>query len=346
MTVPTAHTLRFVASMTVCPSDIRKIQHHLASAKHAVDPLTHVLITPLFVNRESLALTRIMAEQGRDVMFDSGGYYVQMGRLRYDELYMPLMDAYRTHPWATRYTLPDHVPLSSDSPDVVQAKVNQTIDYSTLFFQEMPDTLKDRAMPVVQGHTQRQMDQCLEAYFRLGVNWIGFGSFGTQGPKNEVNVTTTHAVNMARYVIESAHQHGVKVHLFGVGAPALTAMLKGVQADSFDSAGWLKAAGHGMVALPLQRYWNISHQSVLSELQQGMPIQEFERNKILTGHSCAMCDNIYLLQKSKMHRAVHNLLVIAESVSILNSENLELARKIYESSSPKYRREFQRWLSS
>lgn len=38
------HQLRFVASMTVCPSDIRKIQQHVVTAQASVDPLKLSLI--------------------------------------------------------------------------------------------------------------------------------------------------------------------------------------------------------------------------------------------------------------------------------------------------------------
>ena len=71
------HQLRFVASMTVCPSDIRKIRHHVKLASPSIDPLQDILITPLFVANGSVELAREMASEGRRVMFDSGGYYVQ-----------------------------------------------------------------------------------------------------------------------------------------------------------------------------------------------------------------------------------------------------------------------------
>ncbi len=234
------HQLQFVASMTVCPSDIRKIQRHLEIAEPSVDPLRNILVTPLFVNDDALKMAREMVEAGSSVYFDSGGYHVQIGKLKYEELYMPLLSTYRANRWAQIYTLPDHVPLSQDSLETVDQKVRDTIEYSTHFFHELPDELKPRAMPVVQGYTHEHIDSCLTAYFNLGVSHIGFGSFGTMGPRNEVNVATQHAVELARYVIDVAHSHNVKVHLFGVGAPALTAMLKGIGADSFDSAAWLK----------------------------------------------------------------------------------------------------------
>jgi len=115
--------LRFSASMTVSPSDIRKLSEAVDFACLPVDPLQTVLITPLFVERGSLPLIQQMEAHGRHVIFDSGGYYVQMGRLKYEELYMPLLKMYDKNRWATIYTLPDHVPLSQDAPEIVQSKV-------------------------------------------------------------------------------------------------------------------------------------------------------------------------------------------------------------------------------
>lgn len=317
----TEHMLEFVASMTVCPSDIRKIRKHVAMAHATVNPLQNVLITPLFANASSLQLVHDMVEQeGTRAFFDSGGYYVQIGRLKYEELYMPLLEAYRIHRWAKVYTLPDHVPTSQDSLDVVAQKVRDTIFYSTMFFNEMPDDLKERAMPVVQGHNHKQVDKCLEAYLKLGVKHIGFGSFGTSGKSSEINVATNSAVELAEYVILVAHQHGIRVHIFGLGTPALVAMLKGIKADSFDSSTWLKCAGFGQIFLPFMRAYNISHNNLMSELQKGISIDQFETFKQLTGHHCCLCSSPIDLQQHKMYRAVHNLIALVETVEMSNSE--------------------------
>lgn len=340
----TEHKLSFVASLTVCPSDIRKVQRHLKFAQAAVDPLSTILVTPLFVSQMSLNMARDLAHEGSQVYFDSGGYYVQIGRLKYEELYMPLLEAYRANQWASIYTLPDHVPLSQDAPEVVDQKVRDTIDFSTHFFHEMPDTLKARAMPVVQGHNYRHIDACLNAYLKLGVNWIGFGSFGTTGASNEVNVTTQNAIELASYVIDVAHSNNIKVHLFGLGTPARVAMLKGIGADSFDSATWLKSAGFGQVFLPFMRAYNISHRNTVSELQQGVTFEQFIEWRRLTKHSCKLCDSLIEMQQSKMNRAVHNLIVMAETVNMVNQGEFELIRAIYHSGSVKYRGEFEKWL--
>lgn len=336
--------LAFVASMTVCPSDIRKIREHVDFAGAKVDPLAQILVTPLFVSPDSLKLVAEIAEQGKRVLFDSGGYHVQTGKLSYHELYLPLLNIYKSNPWADVYTLPDHVPLSQDSTELVDRKIHDTISFSSLFFRELPDALKPRAMPVVQGHTYRQVDACLEAYINLGVRQIGFGSFGTIGNKSEVNIATQTAVELAQYVAQVARSHGMRLHVFGLGVPALVAMIKGIGASSFDSASWLKAAGFGQVFLPFMRAYNISYRTAHSELQKGVTYEQFEEWKKLTGHSCRYCADLEGMRKHKMYRAVHNLIVISETVEMANRGDYDRIRLIYEHGSKRYKDEYRKWL--
>src|SRR5712691_6390265 len=195
--------LNFFASMTAAPSDFRKIENLLAEVSSVSDPLTNVLTTPLFMGKESIKLVRhFQEERGSTVCFDSAGYYVQVGKIDYHELYMKLLNCYRANLWADRYVLPDYVPLSSDSLEQVEEKVRETVYYSCLFFQEMPDVLKPKAMPVVHGRTRAQVEYCLEHYLKLDVEWVGFGSFGTFGKNNETNVATQSAVENARLVVK------------------------------------------------------------------------------------------------------------------------------------------------
>lgn len=339
--------LNFYTALTLCPSDIRKIRHLLGVHHVDTNPLHHILITPLFAPPESLALVKELKEQnGSTVMFDSGGYYVQVGKLTYQELYYPLLEFYKTNPWADIYTLPDHVPTSQDSKEVVWQKVKETVEYTTLFYQELPVHLQQRALAVVQGHTYEQVDLCLKTYMKLGIRQIGFGSFGTIGKNSGVNIATANAVDLARYVVNVAHQNGVKVHFFGLGAPALVAMIYGAGADSFDSSAWIKSAGFGQVYLPFTRGYNISHRNGNSELQQGIQFSEFEALKIFTGHSCPFCVSVDELQHQKMYRALHNLIAIQQSVDMVNAGNCDTIEQIYKNGSPRYREEYQRWLSA
>ncbi len=336
--------LKFVTSLSLCPSDIHKIRRMLQRPDVTIRPLQNVLVTPHFVNNESLNLVRELKDNGATVYFDSGGYYVQIGRMTYEELYYPLLQHYLANPWADIYTLPDYVPTSQDTEEQVWYKVRQTVDYSSIFFNELPLRLREKAMPVVQGHTLDQVEYCLSRYIDLGVKYIGFGSFGTAGKNNEANVMTQNAQTFARHVVQIAYTAGIQVHLFGVGVPALAAMIHGTGANSFDSSSWLKSAGYGQIHLPFTRGYNISHSNGQSEFQKGITIEEFEQLRELTGHSCPYCESIELLQTAKYVRALHNLVCITESVDMINRGEYDRIRTIYANGSPKYRKEFQRWL--
>lgn len=338
-------TLHFFASMTAAPSEVRKIENYLERASPEDGALAHVLTTPLFMNQEALGIIkRFQDKRGSEICFDSAGYYVQVGKIQYHELYMKLLTCYRNHRWADRYVLPDYVPLSSDTDAEVEEKVQQTVYYSCLFFQEMPDELKPKAMPVVHGRTRKQVEYCLEHYLTLGIEWVGFGSFGTFGKNNETNIATQSAVDNARLVVNVAKKYGLKVHLFGLGAPALVGMLHSIGADSFDSASWFKSAGFGQVHMPFGRGYNITYNNGRSTIQKGITWEDFTQLKEVTGHTCLYCTDYQTISSHKMHRVVHNLLVVNESVQMLNQGEFDRARSIYEQGSVKYKEEYKRWL--
>lgn len=340
--------LDFVTSLTVCPSDLRKITKLLHTHDIPVSrTLNRILVTPLFVQQDSLNLIKGLKEvNGIFVQFDSGGYYVQTGRLTFTELYYPLLQYFQGNPWADVYTLPDHVPTSQDSPDVVWSKVKDTVRYSQLFYDELPPGLRTRTMPVIQGHTYEQVDYCLRAYLELDTRYLGFGSFGTTGTKGEVNVATSNSVALARYVAEVAKKAGRRVHLFGLGVPALAAMISSIGASSFDSSSWIKAAGFGQVYLPFMRAHNISHRNMGSTLQKGITVQRFLQYRELTGHSCPFCEDVEKLQQKKMYRALHNLLSIQDTVHMINRQEYDAIEQIYRLGSPRYRKEYEKWLAA
>jgi len=338
--------LKFFTSISINPGDIRKIQKLLADHEVQVNPLAQILITPLFASKSSLQLIRNLKEQQpTTVMFDSGGYYVQTGRITYQELYYPLLQFYRQNHWADIYTLPDYVPTSQDAPDLVQHKVEETAKYSRLFYLEMPDELKPKAMGVVQGHSIAQVEICLNTYFQLGIKKIGFGSFGTVGENSQTNVATDKAVNLAKYVVDMAKRENATVHFFGIGVPALIAMIYGSGAASFDSSSWLKSAGFGQIFLPFSRSYNITHRNGSAAMHRGIRIEDFVKLRNFTEHSCPFCECVEKLQQHKLYRAVHNLICMQETIDRVNDQDLSFIEKVYVHGSPKYRQEFEKWLS-
>src|SRR5581483_2834546 len=211
--------LDYFAAITDGPSTLRRVVALIdAAGPHASLPVGQVLITPVVLGQKSLgAVRKFHDERGARVCFDSGGYYVQVGKIAYEDLDLRLLGTYRQHPWADCYVLPDNVPTSRDTPNEVWAKVRQTVRWSRMFFQELPSALQERAMPVVHGHTIEQVDYALSKYVDLGARRIGFGSFGTFGKDDGVNIAHASSVAIARWVIAAAARHGIAAHLFGLG---------------------------------------------------------------------------------------------------------------------------------
>lgn len=190
---------------------------------------------------------------------------------------------------------------------------------------------------MVHGRSISQIEYCLDAYLRLGLRLIGFGSFGTSGQDSSINIVTGDALAMARVVSELARSHGVDVHLFGIGSPGILPWITQTGAASFDSANWARSAGFGQVFLPLTRGYNVSYRSRISSIQRGLTQSEFEHLRKISGHQCEYCSSFERLQTSRKARAAHNVLSMVDSLDIINSGNKERMDAIYAAASPKYR---------
>ena len=327
----------FVISAASKSSDVRILQETFSSTGGVFQHVRGVLVTPLFSTDLTLRLCcDIQAEFRIPIMFDSGGYAVQTGRIDYFEMYGHLLEFYRRERWAGLYTLPDNVPTNKDTDVEVEAKVRQTTECSALFYREMPSELRDRALGVVHGHTLAQIEFCLDRYLRIGLRHIGFGSFGTSGQNSDVNILTNGALANARALTKLARERGLTVHLFGVGSPATLPWLACTGATSFDSANWAKGAGFGQVFLPLTRGYNVTHRSIVSPIQRGLSRDDFEKLRALSGHSCPYCASFDLLQTSRVARAAHNILATIDSLEMIAKQDHCRMSAIYAAASPKY----------
>ncbi len=344
----TSHYLSYFAALTDGPSTLERVVRLVDAAGPCnPSPMGQVLVTPVVLGERSIAaFRRLQEERGTRVCFDSGGYYVQVGKIRYEDLYLRLLGIYRNHAWADSFVLPDNVPTSRDTPDEVWTKVRQTVRWSRMFFDELPPVMQERAMPVVHGRTIEQADYALSAYVEMGARQVGFGSFGTFGKNDGVNIAHASSIEVVRWVTHAASRHGLPVHVFGLGVPALVAMIAGLGARSFDSSSWLKAAGFGQVTLPFSRANNITHRNTRSGLQEGILWEEFASHRNRTGHACPYCVDRETLVASKWNRAAHNLICLSESIAMVNRGDYQRIREIYAGGSPKYREEAVRWLPS
>lgn len=308
--------LQFVASLTRDAGEIRRLIRLWNDSGDPRNPFANMLVTPIFTPPSTLDLVRKLKEEGvvKQIFFDSGGFFVQMGRISYEDMYWQLLQFYRSNLWGDWYTLPDYVPLSSDDEQTSWYKVRRTADGSRLFHQELPEKIKAKTLAVVQGRSIAQIEYCLEVYLRTGTERWGFGSFGTNGKQSNANIVTEEAFKLLNYVADIAASDNRHLHAFGVSTPPAIYLLGESGVNSFDSIGWMKTAGYGKVYLPFVRAYNVTYRD---KSARGMPAQVFEELKVRSGHECAFCADFRMLETSRTHRILHNLAVIQDMVDMI-----------------------------
>jgi hypothetical protein len=314
---------RFYAALSQCSSSIRQTFARLQDGYGSLEPLEHIMFTPIAQGESAHRTIRNLQDEfGVNIMFDSGGYEVQVGNTSFDELQAYLHEFYENNQWGYRYVLPDNVPLSQDSERTVKSKVKQTADISALFYRQLPSHLQSQALAVVQGHSQDQLRHCLNTYKSLdGLQYIGFGSFGTSGVSNGVNMLTTEAYRNLEWAVENAHEAGMNVHAFGVGGPTSIPLLYSAGVDSFDTTSWMRSSGYGNVFFPFKSRLNASHRKKRGG--QLLTKDEFPHIKAETGHSCPFCEEMSQLRDSRWNRVMHNLIVIYEMTNRVQEMSYE-----------------------
>lgn len=310
--------MEFVVSMTHRAPELREIFRLWQEHGDSRDPFKRTIFTPLFARSDVLNFMRDHFEHRKGVVFDSGGYYVQQGAVTYEELYHKLMEFYETNQWASWYVLPDYVPTSSLTSEEVEERVKATVSVSKLFYAEMPKHLRSQALPVVQGHTREQIQYCVENYADLGVEYVGFGSFGTSGNNNSINTITQRAISMIEFLKQQVDKHNIKLHLFGIGTPGVLPLFHQLEITSFDSSCWSRTAGYGNVYLPFRGRRNISKGMAREIGGKAYKGYEFTALRDLTEHECPFCQDVDLLTHNRVHQMMHNLYVILDTLDALD----------------------------
>ena len=292
-------------------------------------PFDKCIITPLFISPKSFDYVQYIHENwGIEVIFDSGGFFVQQGKISYDELFSRLLDFYLKHEWAQTYVLPDFVPTSRQTSEEVAERVYVTAGESIRFLKRLPADLQSKALGVLQGHKPEHLKHCFDVYMNSGLQSIGFGSFDTTGVNAEINLLTTqteHRLVFVRDLIQRGFLDGEigvlpDLHLFGVSSPNIIRQFKGYLATSFDSSGWQRTAGFGNVYLPFMGRRNVSHKSTALTINKGLSAKEFYAECERTGHSCPFCKDFTRLQEDRLIRMWHNVIVFSDMMETINQD--------------------------
>ncbi len=309
-------SLIFFVTLTNSPKAVKDIIRLWDEKGDGRNPFKHIVFTPLFSSPATISeIRRLKEERSSVVMFDSGGYQVQMGKISYEELFDRLLRFYQENDWADWYVLPDHVPRSTDTDLEVEFKVRETLDFARLFVRMMPEGFAEKAVGVVHGRTEEQIRRCVNAYVDMGVRYLGFGSFGTSGPNGMVNLISQKSLRLLRLLQTLSEEKGLQVHIFGIGSPSHLIRLAqaGIMPTSFDSAGWWKAAGFGYV------FTGSRSLRVCLTNRMNSTIYQLEKQLEKDGHSCIFCENTKKLRKSRLHRVMHNLVIITECAAKLKA---------------------------
>jgi queuine/archaeosine tRNA-ribosyltransferase len=152
----------------------------------------------------------------------------------------------------------------------------------------------------------------------MGYRRVGFGSFDTTGVDKEINMLTRRALNNLEFLQDLAARFQFTVHAFGIGTPALIPTLHALGVASFDSSCWIRTAGYGNVLLPFLGRRNVSHGMLREIGGRAYSAENFAELKAITGHECAFCASFERLQRNRLDQAMHNLIVIRDTVEALN----------------------------
>jgi GNAT superfamily N-acetyltransferase len=319
--------MTFVASLSNAANDLRHLIRLWEHEGLGERPFDRCIITPLFTDSRTLQHVRSIRDRwGVGVVFDSGGFFVQQGKVTYDELFPRLLEYYARNDWAEAYVLPDFVPTSRNTAAEVDERVHVTAAEGVKFHRRMPADLRPRALGVLQGHSAAHLKFCLEAYFGSGIPHLGFGSFDTRGVNAEINIFSAQAVRrleVLRDLLAGPYLRGgadvlPSFHLFGVSSPALLANFPRFLATSFDSSGWMRTAGYGNVYLPFQSRRNVTHGASALSCGAGLSAAAFYAACAASGHVCPFCRDFDRIRKDRYARMWHNALVFREMTARLN----------------------------
>ena len=333
--VPTK-TTQFFTSLTVKPDEMQKLYRLWHEHAHRFDwgygtpnPFQRILISPVVSHKQTLNFVRELKRTGetQEVMFDSGGYFVQKGDITYYDLHRKLYEIYQKEDWADVFVLPDNPPLSKDSLAEAEMKIRQTVEGSLRLYRDLPESIRLKTMPVVQATKGEHIDYCLRNYLKdsYGFGRIGFGSFPTSGATNSINRLNVNALMLLRQLGERLAENGFGLHTFGISTPPAIYLLSLAGVQSFDSNGWMRSGGYGKIFLPFMRGYvvtfNSRRNSNLNEI-------EFQKWKEIVNHDCPFCTSFKQLSESRWHRIMHNLTVMTELETYHRTPQIEVLKHL------------------
>lgn len=273
-------------------------------------PFQRAIVSPIFARNG--ILQRLHAQRLHcKVIFDSGGFHIQQGRIALGSASKLLKRIYGQNKWAYRFTLPDSPITSFDSRETIRRKLLNNRNQYNRFPSEFPDGLRKRMLPVVHATNSKELYASAMAARRVRSKALGFGGFSTSGPNAGVNSLSRQTLPLLLEFLSICREWKLDSHIFGIGGPASIAVLRHLRVSTCDSAGWIRTAAYGNVYVPYIGAVNVTG---TASSRRHVCIQELKQLLKATKHSCVFCDQQELLIRSWQYRALHNYCTVCEII--------------------------------
>lgn len=278
-------------------------------------PFRNVLITPIKIGPKSKFLpeARKLKQEGiiDRVIFDSGGFQLMTGSLAnkgintLDDLIRKDRQLYQEHnDWVDMFMSLDDPPTLSDTQEVMKKKIQETIDISLRFFNEMPPEVQAKMIPIYHCRYLEQVEQFNKAYDPI-IQKSGFVSYSAASCTNKGAIRSIKQNIML--ILQQLVKDQKEVHCLGIASPLAVFIMAYLGIRTYDGSSVSQAAGNGETYWPYRRSVPFSDRP--HRVGRVPSVKGLEKLKELTGHHCPFCENWKELVDDPETRFMHNIIV-------------------------------------
>ena len=275
----------------------------------------NILITPIKIGPRSRFLGNIKRFKKRGmidrIIFDSGGFQLMTGALKdkgittINHLIRRDTEIYKdTSDFVDIFMSLDDPPTGSDSEEIMNKKIQDTIDIGLRFFHEMPSEVQKKMAPIYQCRHVHQLERFHEAYEPIykQSNFVSY-SAASVTTKGAIRTITPEVMQILDQLVKD-RKH---VHCLGIMSPLAVFILALLGIRTYDGSSASKSAGTGGTYWPYLKSVPFSeHESKINDV----PTQkELDQLREKTGHSCPFCESREDLINNGRYRYLHNLIV-------------------------------------
>ena len=280
-----------------------------------------MLITPVCYTIKQLDLMLneqlVRKEKGelKTLIFDSGGFQIMtrpgynLKRLVSENLYL-----------YTKYkdiepllVMPDYPSPPEDSLEVMEIKLQETIDATLLLFSKLDSDSKTRSLPVFHARSVEHIERQCEIYGEI-LSASNKACYAIGGTNKKLDIRHIRNIRRLKEIYPDLY-----LHLLGVASPGATWIMDRIGINSYDAITPHRIATLGMIQTYTQRIYysdNVDRHDNLGEIKQ----------KLLK-HKCPFCDDLSKLRSNTNYRRFHNYIVYDELKHFYSQMNSSIYRQ-------------------